>query len=204
MPAEFNLMKKVYALVICITVLCLSSYAAGNSITTVDTIRAKSSSPKTYTDIGIKWMTLEQAQEAQKKNPKKIFMNVYAAWCRWCKMEDSVAFKNSEIADYINNNFYPVKFNAETKSTVTFKGKSFNFIKDENYFVNELAPFLLNGRMSYPGTVIFDESSNVVSVRNGYIEPVYLELVLNYYGSNSYKQMRLEDFDDEFIGKIQE
>lgn len=197
-------MKKIYALVICITVLYLWSNAAGNSITTVDTIHAKNSSPKIYADTGIKWMTLEQALEAQKKNPKKIFMNIYASWCRWCKAEDSVVFHNTEIADYINRNFYPVKFNAETKSTVMFKGKPFNFIKDENYFVNELAPYLLNGRMSYPGIVIFDESANVVNVRNGYMEPVYLELVINYYGSNSYKQMKLEDFDDEFIGKIQE
>ncbi len=185
-------------------VFCLSSSAAGNSTTNVDTIQAKNNSTKTYADAGINWMTLEQAQEAQKKNPKKIFMNIYASWCRWCKLEDSLAFKNSEIVNYINSNFYPVKFNAETRSTVTYKGKQYNFIKDENYFVNELTPFLLNGKMSYPGAVILDESANVVSVRNGYTESGYLELVLNYYGSNSYKQMKLEDFDDEFIGKIQE
>lgn len=191
-------MKKFYLLLFCISFFCGHSFAGGN-----DPV-VKIDSSLLYTDTAIKWMSLEQAQEAQKKNPKKIFMHVYATWCRWCKMEDSVAFRNSQIADYINRNFYPVKFNAETKNTVTFKGKPFNFIKEENYFVNELVPFLLNGRMSYPGMVIFDESTNVVNVRNGYIEPVYLELVLNYYGSNSYKEMKLEDFDDEFIGKIQE
>ncbi|MCX6199908.1 MAG: DUF255 domain-containing protein [Bacteroidetes bacterium] len=192
-------MKKFYLLLFCFSVFCHSSFAGGN-----DSVSAKNDSSNLFGITNIHWMTLDQAQEAQKKNPKKIFMHVYATWCRWCKMEDSVAFRNSQIADYINRNFYPVKFNAETKSTVTFKGKPFNFIKDENYFVNELAPYLLNGRMSYPGTVILDESTNVMNVRNGYIEPVYLELVLNYYGSNSYKEMKLEDFDDGFIGKIQE
>jgi thioredoxin-related protein len=182
-----------------IFVFLFRTYAGGDA-----TSAPKNDSLITANYSSIKWMTLEQAQEAQKKNPKKILMNIYATWCRWCKLEDSLAFRNVEIANYINDNFYAVKFNAETKGTVTFKGKPFSFIKDENYFVNELTPYLLNGKMSYPGLVIFDESANVVSVRNGYIEPVYLELVLNYYASNSYKEMKLEEFDDEFIGKIQE
>ena len=142
--------------------------------------------------------------DAQKKNPKKVLFFIYTTWCRWCRLEDSLVYKNKEISHFINQNFYPVKFNAETRTTVMFKGVSFEFMKDEKIFANALTPYLLNGKMSYPGTVILNETGSVINVRNGYIEPVYLELVLNYFAGNAYKEMKLEEFDDEFVGKIQE
>ena len=37
-------------------------------------------------EASINWMTIEEAQEAQKKNPKKIMMDVYTKWCGPCKM----------------------------------------------------------------------------------------------------------------------
>ena len=67
-----------------------------------------------YTDTIIKWMSFEEAVAAQKKNPKKICMDIYATWCRWCKLSDSVLFKNREIAHFMNQNYYAVRFNAET------------------------------------------------------------------------------------------
>ena len=33
----------------------------------------------------IQWMSFSEAQEAQKKEPKKIFMDVYTEWCGPCK-----------------------------------------------------------------------------------------------------------------------
>ncbi|HRG89202.1 MAG TPA: DUF255 domain-containing protein, partial [Chitinophagales bacterium] len=47
---------------------------------------------------GIKWMTIEEAEAAQKTNPKKILLHVYARWCRWCKLQDSLTYHNPEIA----------------------------------------------------------------------------------------------------------
>ena len=34
----------------------------------------------------IKWMSMNEALEAQKENPKKIFMDVYTDWCGPCKL----------------------------------------------------------------------------------------------------------------------
>ena len=36
----------------------------------------------------INWVTFEEALELQKKNPKKIMMDVYTNWCGPCKMLD--------------------------------------------------------------------------------------------------------------------
>jgi len=156
-----------------------------------------------YTDTVIKWLTIEQAEAAQKLNPKKILVNVFTGWCRWCRMEDSLSYKNVEIAHYVNQNYYPVKLNAEKREPIKFNGVVYNFLYDENIFVHEFARYLLNGKLSYPGTVILDEKGHLLSSRNGYMDAYYLEAVLNYYGGDYYQQMSYKDFESDFEGKIE-
>lgn len=33
----------------------------------------------------VKWMTFEEAIEAQKTEPRLVFVDVYTDWCGWCK-----------------------------------------------------------------------------------------------------------------------
>ena len=61
----------------------------------------------------IKWMTMDEALTAQKKKARPIFMDVYTDWCGPCKMLDKNTFHDKAVADYINENYYAVKFNAE-------------------------------------------------------------------------------------------
>ena len=60
----------------------------------------------------VNWMTIEKAQELQKTNPKNIIMDVYTDWCGPCKLMDKNTFQNEDVANYLNENYYAVKFNA--------------------------------------------------------------------------------------------
>src|SRR5581483_11863247 len=77
---------------------------------------------------GIKWMNWNEMQEAQKKQPRKVVVDVFTEWCGWCKRMESSTFTNQEIIKYVNENFYAVKFDAETQSTIKFKDKEYKFI----------------------------------------------------------------------------
>ena len=66
----------------------------------------------------IQWMTLAEAIEAQKVNPKKIFMDVYTDWCGPCKLLDKNTFQNPDVSKYISEHFYAVKFNAEGQEEI--------------------------------------------------------------------------------------
>ncbi|MGB2404834.1 MAG: thioredoxin family protein, partial [Flavobacteriaceae bacterium] len=57
----------------------------------------------------INWLTLPEALEAQKAEPKKIFMDVYTIWCGPCKLLDRNTFSNKDVIRYINTHFYAVK-----------------------------------------------------------------------------------------------
>ena len=74
----------------------------------------------------INWVTFEQALALQKKNPKKIMMDVYTNWCGPCKMLDKNTFQNPDVAKYVNDNYYAVKFDAEGNEKINYKGNSYD------------------------------------------------------------------------------
>ena len=147
----------------------------------------------------ITWLTWEQAQSAQKKNPKKIFVDIYTDWCGWCKRMDATTFENPAIAKYMSENFYCVKFNAETKETITFKGEPYK--SDGRY--SSLATFLMQNRMSFPTTIYLDETLNLINIVPGYMDPKAAEVVLNYHATNSFKSTPWDEFQKNFKGAIQ-
>ena len=74
----------------------------------------------------INWVTIEEAQELTKENPRKIFVDVYTDWCGWCKKMDKSTFVDPDVVEYVNENYYAVKLNAESREEIIFKGKKTN------------------------------------------------------------------------------
>ncbi len=153
----------------------------------------------------IQWLTFAEAVKQNKKKPKKIFMDVYTDWCGWCKKYDAVTFSHPLIAKYINENFYAVKFDAEMKEAVSFKGKTYiNQNPNGRRQSHDLAIYLLKGQMSYPTVVFLDEKMDLLSAVPGYRGPKDFESVINFFGSNAYKNKDFEDYINNFRGKIAE
>ena len=146
-------------------------------------------------ESAIHWMSFEQAVEKNQTDPKKIFIDVYTAWCGWCKVMDKNTFKDSTVASYINKNFHAVKMDAETKDTIRFQGQEFIF-RPENR-ANDIAISLLNKRMSYPTTVYLDENVAMLSPVPGYLTPEQIMPILKFYGENIYKTKSWEVYLNE-------
>lgn len=79
----------------------------------------------------INWVSLQEADSLYQIQPKPLFIDVYTDWCGWCKRMDATTFSNQEIANYLNQNFYAVKLDAETKDSILFKGKVFKNTQQE-------------------------------------------------------------------------
>jgi thioredoxin-related protein len=152
----------------------------------------------------IKWLTFDQAVKLNAKKPKKIFMDVYTDWCGWCKKYDAVTFSNPIIAKYINENFYAVKFDAERKDSVVFRGKT--YVNKNPYgqrATHDLAIYFLKGRLSYPTVVTLNEKMDIINVQPGFMQPKEFEVFINFFGSNTYlKDSNFENFRGTFQGKI--
>ena len=74
----------------------------------------------------VNWLTFEEAVSKAKTDPKPIFIDVYTDWCGWCKKMDKATFSEAKIAKMLQDDFYPVKFNAEQKESIEFNNHTFN------------------------------------------------------------------------------
>lgn len=125
------------------------------------------------------WLTIEQASElGVKGNKKKFLVDVYTDWCGWCKVMDKKTFTDPALIKYLNEHFYVVKFNAEQKEAVKYRGKIYEWQAAGRNGVNALGIELLQGRLSYPTLVYLDENLDPITVSPGYKEPERLLMEL--------------------------
>lgn len=126
-------------------------------------------------DGELTWLTIEQASEiGQASNDKKFLVDVYTDWCGWCKVMDKKTFTDPELIKYLNDNFHVVKFNAEQKEPVNYRGKTYEWMQSGRNGVNTLGIELLNGRLSYPTLVYLDTDLQPITVSAGYKTPELL------------------------------
>ena len=126
---------------------------------------------KPITADKIQWYTLEEAMKANEKNPKKLFIDFYTDWCGWCKVMDKKTFTDAQVINFMNENFYAVKFNAEQKEALTFKGKEYKFLQAGKRGIHSFAYETLDRSASYPSFVVLDEKLNKHGIIKGFKNP---------------------------------
>ncbi len=163
-----------------------------------------------FTQAGeINWMTIEEAEAAQKKESRKVMVDVYTKWCGPCKMLDKNTFHNADVVAYVNANYYAVKLDAETPEDITFLGKTYsNPDYDPNRKgrngVHQISRYL---RVSaYPTIIFMDEAMGVITPVTGYRTPQQLEIYLKFFETDSYKNVKTkedwEKYQADFVYKF--
>ncbi|MBN2669901.1 MAG: DUF255 domain-containing protein [Bacteroidales bacterium] len=179
---KFNL----FALLITLTVL------------TTFNLKAQEIAEEDHKDL-VEWMTLTEALEKQKEVPKKIFIDIYTEWCGWCKVMSKNTFSHPQIASYINQYFYPVRFDAETTDTLEYLGKTYvNKNAGGRRATHELGYILTNNRPSYPTISYLDEKGQLIQALPGYMDVKKIEPYLVYFNENAFKSAPFETFKTNF------
>jgi len=120
---------------------------------------------------GMEWMTFDDIAETPNREGKKYLVDVYTEWCGWCKVMDKKTFTDPNVQAYLDKNFHIVKFDAERKTSIPFKGKMYDWQQGGRNGINKLAIELLGPRMSYPTMVYLDENLNMIRSIPGYKKP---------------------------------
>lgn len=164
----------------------------------------------------INWISFEEAQKKSKIKSKKIFVDVYTLWCGPCKMLDKNTFSNKDVIKYINENYYAIKFNAESPKDVTFLGKKYS---NKNYVANKPGRNSVHDLTrllrvsSYPTLMFMDSKFNIMGIEPGYKDYKGIEVILKFYKNNGddflaaktkeEKEIVINNFKPKFQPKFQ-
>ena len=131
----------------------------------------------------ISWLNFKQLEDSLAVKPKKVLLFFYADWCEYCKKMEQTAFKNKDIINILNSNFYAVKMDAESDEEIIFDGVKYsnkNLGKSRTPY-HEI-PLLLASRknveFSLPATLILDKNFTVQNRYFEYLSPKKLKIIL--------------------------
>jgi thioredoxin-related protein len=151
----------------------------------------------------IQWMSWTEAVNANAKNPKLIFVDVYTDWCGWCKRMDATTFQDPIIASILSKHFYAVKLDAEMKDTIMFNNHLFvNPNPEGRRSTHTLAASLLENQLSYPSFVVLTPQFARLQILPGFKDAKAFEPILAFFGEKAYDKMSYEEFMANFQSKI--
>jgi len=135
----------------------------------------------------IQWKTIQEALNMAQNEKKPVFIDFYTSWCSWCVRMDQTTFKDSSVVKVLNQDFIPVKFNAEGSDSISYKGKVYTnpnpgVARSTHYFTFAI----LGQRVGYPSFALLDENNNLVIIAPGYQQPSQLLSVLRFVKTKAY------------------
>ena len=162
-------------------------FAAGICLTSCKNNGSLSESNEPISTTEVTWLDMGDVEAKLDRKKKKVIVDVYTPWCGPCKMMDKKTFSDPDIIATMNNDFYPVKFNAEGPDPITFKGKDYtnpgyNPAKARRRNTqHQLSPFF--AVRGYPSVVILDDGLKVVDKVTGFRNPdQFKELLAKHNG----------------------
>jgi len=215
-----NFMKYFTILFVLTTALLFSCNTQQDSNTVTDTNKtAQQTAPNTTTGAKqsqlegalINWITFEELESKMKDEPRKVVVDLYTDWCGWCKRMDKATFQHPKVAEYVNKNFYAVKFDAEGPNTINFNGQQWEFMPNPNgrKGTHRLAATLIlgnqpTGRIGYPTIAFMDEKLQRIDAFPGYKTPDKFEGLIKFINENHYRNQPFDQFMQKFTPTISE
>lgn len=129
----------------------------------------------------LKSSTFEEIDSLQQIQKRKIIVFIHTNWCQFCQRMKTTTFRNQEIIEKLNSNFYFIDFNAEEKRDIMFNNQTFKYKPSgNNVGVHELALQLgtINNQIVYPVLCVLNENYEIILQYNNYLNPKDFKLLL--------------------------
>ncbi len=140
----------------------------------------------------VNWLSFQQAWEKNKQQPRKFLVYSYVSWCYSCKPMEKVVFQNPQVAKYINDNFYPVRFDAASTDTIILGGKRYTSMGKGQ--PHQLAMWLFNRQFAFPAIIFLDDKFNNIGRAYGFYLPQQVMPMLQYFATDEYKKQSFQEY----------
>jgi thioredoxin-related protein len=137
--------------------------------------------------IELKWKTFNEGLKEAKASKKKVLIDVYTDWCKWCKKMDQDVYGNELVSKYLSEQYVLVKLNAESPLEATYNDKKLTEREVAGGF----------GVNSYPTTLFLDEKGGFITPLAGFIPPEKFIDVVKFIGENYYEKMSWDEYQKQ-------
>ncbi len=138
--------------------------------------------------IELKWKKYDAGLAEAKKAKKKIIVDVYTDWCRWCKKLDKEVYANDSVAAYLEKQYILVKVNGESGEKVKYKGKQ----------LTEMQLTQMLKVSGFPAIIFLDSSGEVIDRISGYVPPERFLPIAKYLGEDHFKKMTWDEYLNKY------
>mgnify|MGYP001584005715 CR=1 FL=1 len=139
----------------------------------------------------IKWLSMHEGLKQSKLQKKPIFIDLYAAWCRYCKIMEHTTFSDKKIIDALNKKFISIKIYVDRKT------KPFMY-NNKKTTVREFTARA--GVRGLPTVLFLDKNQKLVTALPGYLQAEALLPVFNYMSKECYAKKIM--YKDYVTGKV--
>ncbi|MEL1243641.1 thioredoxin family protein [Flavobacterium sp. DGU11] len=130
-------------------------------------------SQKSYT------VTFESLPQKLADEPRPILIKVYTTWCSVCKIQDKKIENNKELQQLLADNCYFLELDAESKKTIFFNNREYQFLGNGTGGMQSLAAAMANPKDGYPTWVLLDSNYTFIGNYNGLLEAEQLKELLS-------------------------
>lgn len=120
----------------------------------------------------LNWLSFEQLDDSLQVKPKKTLIFFHTDWCSYCKKMLRESFADRNVIQKLRNEYYIVKFDAESRDTVHFDGVSFtnNHPQGRRNSFHPIVTLLTNTQEpKFPTTIILNEDFTIKKTKHNYL-----------------------------------
>lgn len=118
---------------------------------------------------------ISEIESKLNQNPKNIIIELYTDWCGICAIQDKKIQKNDELVSLLENEFYYVKFNAESTESFVLNGINF---ENKDHKIHDFAKAISSDSNAFPAWIIMNSKFEIIFQYNGLIETEDLKSIL--------------------------
>lgn len=118
----------------------------------------------------LRWTSFDTLNDSLRKEKRPLLIFIHAEWCKYCRMQENTTFKDKEVVRHLNNMYYVLRIDGESKASVSFLNRTYNYSTTSEY--HELAEILgkQEGKLAFPTTVILDSQMQLKKRFPGYLD----------------------------------